>query len=49
MQQSVIFIKKNLEINVLKIKSVIVTIQGNIEALHIAYVIKNIVYLKQFP
>ena len=44
MQKSVIFLKKNLKINIRKIKNIvkleiIVTIQENIEVLHIAYVI----------
>ena len=44
MQKYAIFVKKNLRINMLKIKSVIklgtsVTMQVNIEVLHIAYVI----------
>ena len=44
MQISVIFVKKDLNINILKIKNtlqleIIVIIQGNIEELRIAYVI----------
>ena len=44
MQISVIFVKKDLNINILKIKNtlqleIIVIIQGNIEVLRIAYVI----------
>ena len=44
MQKFVIFVKKNLKINMLKIKNIvklgiIVIIQVNIEELHIAYVI----------
>ena len=44
MQKSVIFVKKNVKINMLKIKNIeklgtIITIQGNIEVLHIAYII----------
>ena len=44
MQKSVIFAKKSWKINILKIKNIakleiIATIQGNIEVLHIAYVI----------
>ena len=44
MQKPVIFIKKNVEINISKIKDIekleiIAIIQGNIEALRIAYVI----------
>ena len=44
MQKSVIFAKRNLKINILKIKNIvkleiIVIVQGNIEMLHIAYVI----------
>ena len=42
-QKSVMFVKKNLKINMLKIKNIvkletIVIIQENIELLHIAYV-----------
>ena len=44
MQKSVVFVKKNLKINIRKIKhivklEIIVIIQENIELLHIAYVI----------
>ena len=44
MQKSVISVNKNLKINILKINNnvkleIIVIIQGNIEMLHIAYVI----------
>ena len=44
MQKSVIFVKKSLSINMLKIKNIvnlpiIVIIQGKIQVLHIAYVI----------
>ena len=44
MQKSVIFVKKKLKINTWKIKNIaeldiIVIIEGNIEALHIPYVI----------
>ena len=44
MQKSVIFVKKNLKINIWKIKNIvkleiIVIIEENIEKLHIAYVI----------
>ena len=44
MQKFVLFVKKTLSINMLKIKNIvnlgtIVIIQGNIEMLHIAYVI----------
>ena len=54
MQKSVIFVKKRLKINMLKIKNIvkleiIVIIQANIEVLHIAYVIYNIVHLNKFP
>ena len=46
MQESVIFVKKNLKINMWKIKNILklgisVIIQGNIEVLCIAYVIQN--------
>ena len=44
MKKSVIFVKKNLKINISKIKNIkkleiIVIILGNIEVFHIAYVI----------
>ena len=44
MPKSVIFVKKNLKINMWKIKSIrdleiVVIIYGNIEVLHIAYII----------
>ena len=44
MQKSVIFVNKNLKINIWKIKNIIkleiiVTEQRNIEVLHIAYMI----------
>ena len=44
MQKFVLFVKKTLSINMLKIKNIVnlgttVIIQGNIEMLHIAYVI----------
>ena len=44
MQKFVLFVKKTLSINMLKIKNIvnlgtIVIIQGNVEMLHIAYVI----------
>ena len=44
MQKFVLFVKKTLSINMLKIKNIvnlgtIVIMQGNIEMLHIAYVI----------
>ena len=44
MQKSVIFVKKNLKVNMWQIKNIvkleiIVIIQGNIEVLRIAYVI----------
>ena len=52
MDKSVTFVKKNLEINILRIKNIvnleiIVIMHGNIEVLRIAYVIHNIVYLKK--
>ena len=52
-QKPVIFLKKNLKINISKIKNIlnleiIVIIQENIKVLRIAYVIYNIVYLKEF-
>ena len=52
MQQSVIFVKKNLKISIWKIKNtikleIIVFIQGSIELLHTAYVIDNTIYLKK--
>ena len=45
--------KKKLKINIWKIKNIaklviIAIIQENIEVLHIAYVIQNIVFLKKF-
>ena len=44
MQKSIIFVKKNLKINIKKIKNIVkleitAIIQGNIEVLRIAYVI----------
>ena len=44
MQKSVNFVKENLKINILKIRNIvklhtIVIIQGNMEMLHIAYLI----------
>ena len=44
MEKSVIFVKKNFKINILKVNNIvkleiIVIIQGNIEVLRIAYVI----------
>ena len=44
MQKCAIFVKKNLKINILKIKSIvklgtIAIIQGDIEALHKAYAV----------
>ena len=44
MQKSVIFVEKNVKINMRKIKNIIkleiiFIIQGNIEVLHIAYVV----------
>ena len=50
MQKSVTFVKN---INIWKIENIVkleifVFIQENIEVLHIAYVIQNIVYLKKF-
>ena len=43
-EKSVIFVKKNLKIDILKIKNIVkleivVTIQGNIKTLRIAYVV----------
>ena len=48
-QKSVTFVKR-IENKYLKDKKywIIVIIQGNIEALRIAYVIENFVYLKKF-
>ena len=51
-QKSVIFVKKHLKIEMLKIKYIaklgtIAIIQENIEVLHIFYVIQSIVYLKK--
>ena len=50
MQISVIFVKKNLKINMWKRKilvklEIVAIIQGNIEVLRVAYVIQHIVYL----
>ena len=50
MQKSVTFVKN---INIWKIENIVkleifVFIQENMEVLHIAYVIQNIVYLKKF-
>ena len=50
-QKSAIFVNKNLEINMPQIKKYKVrddVIEGNIEVLHIAYVIQSIVYLRKF-
>ena len=49
MQNSVIFLKKNLNINMRKITNIvnleiIVILQRNIKVLHIAYVIQNIIF-----
>ena len=53
MSKSVIFVKKNLKINISKIKNIakleiIDIIQENIGMLRMVYVIQNIVYLKKF-
>ena len=53
MQKLVSFVKENLKINILKLKDtlkfkIIGIIQGNIEVLHITYVVSNIVYLENF-
>ena len=51
MQKSLIFAKKILKINMLKIKNIVklqLVINGNIEMPRIAYVILNIVYLQKF-
>ena len=53
MQISVIFVKKNFKINMVKIKNIvkletIVIMQVNIDVLHIVYVIQSLVYLKIF-
>ena len=53
MENSVIFVKKNLKINISKVKNIVKLeiidiIQGNIEVLHIVNEIQNIVYLKKF-
>ena len=53
MEKSVTHVKKKLKINMWKIKNIakleITTIiQGNIQVPWIAYVIQNIVYLKEF-
>ena len=50
MQISIIFVKKNLKINMWKRKilvklEIVAIIQGNIEVLRVAYVIQHIVYL----
>ena len=52
MQNFVIFVKKYLKINILKVKNIvkleiIVITQENIELLHKAYVIQKIVNLKK--
>ena len=52
MQKHAIFVKKSLKINMLKIKyivnlEIIVIRTVNIEVLHTAYVIQNIIYLKK--
>ena len=54
MQASVIFVNKDVKINMWKIKNIvkleiIVVIQGSIEVLHISYVVQNIKYLKKIP
>ena len=53
MQKSVIFIRKNLRINMLLIRNInkleiIATTQVNIEVVQIAYIIQSIEYLKTF-
>ena len=54
MQEFVIFVKKNLQIHMLKIKNImkleifVIIPKKNIEVLYMAYVILNIVYLKNF-
>ena len=53
-QNSVIFVKKNLKIDMLKIKSIVkletnVIVQVNIEVLDIPYLILNIKYLNKLP
>ena len=48
MQKRVLFVKKNLKINIRKTKN-IVNLEINIELLHIAYVVKNIMCLKKIP
>ena len=53
MRKSVIFVKKNLNINMWKMKNIvkieiIVIIQGNIEVLRIAYIIPNVGCLEKF-
>ena len=50
-QKPVLFVKKNLKINIWEIKNIvklgiIVIMQGNIKVQWIAYIISNIVYLK---
>ena len=52
MQNSAIYVKRSLKINMLKIKNFVmleinIIMQVNIELLHIAYVVQNIVYLKK--
>ena len=53
MQKSVTFVKKNLKINISKIKNmvkleIIAIMQEDIEVLRTDYVIENIVCLKRF-
>ena len=53
-QNSVIFVKKILKIDMLKIKSIVkletnVIVQVNIEVLDIPYLILNIKYLNKLP
>ena len=52
MQNSAIYVKRSLKINMLKIKNFVmleinIIMQVNIELLHIAYVVQNIVYFKK--
>ena len=47
------FVEKSLKINMLKVKTItkleiVIIIQVNIEVMHIAYEVRNIVYLKKF-
>ena len=54
MQEFVIFVMKYLKGNMLKIKKfakigIVVIMEVNIEALHIAYLVLNIAQQKKFP